>query len=104
VMASQNGAGEVVIGDSHEYGEQIEPFDKREIDDLILRYLHTFLAAPDLQIAARWHGLYVKLATEPYLIADPAPGVTVVTGVGGAGMTLSFGLAEQVVQQKLGRA
>jgi FAD dependent oxidoreductase TIGR03364 len=102
VMASQNGAGEIVIGDSHEYGEAIEPFDKSEIDDLILRYLHSFLNAPDLRIAARWHGTYAKHPTEPYLLAHPTPHVTVVTGVGGAGMTLSFGLAEEVVREVLG--
>jgi FAD dependent oxidoreductase TIGR03364 len=102
VMASQNGSGEVVIGDSHEYGEAIQPFDKPEIDALILRYLETFLQVPDLRIAARWHGVYVKHPTDPYRVARPAPGVTVVTGVGGAGMTLSFGLAEQVVRDNLG--
>jgi FAD dependent oxidoreductase TIGR03364 len=102
VMASQNGSGEVVIGDSHEYDDAIEPFDKPEIDALILRYLETFLRVPDLRIAARWHGNYVKHPTDPYRVARPAPGVTVVTGVGGAGMTLSFGLAEQVVRENLG--
>jgi D-hydroxyproline dehydrogenase subunit beta len=101
VMASQNGKGEVILGDSHEYGEAIEPFDKPEIDDLILRYLSRFLPVPDLRIAARWHGIYVKHPTEPYFVAHPAPGVTAVTGVGGTGMTLSFGLAEQVVRETL---
>jgi FAD dependent oxidoreductase TIGR03364 len=102
VMAAQNGHGEVVLGDSHVYGEAIEPFASEEIDDLILAYLRTFLNAPDLRIAARWQGIYVKHPTEPYRVACPVPGVTAVTGVGGAGMTLSFGLAEEVVRQTLG--
>ena len=98
VMASQNAAGELVIGDSHEYEGAIEPFDKPEIDRLILDYLHTFLDVPDLEIAARWHGIYAKHPRDPYFIAHPAPGATAVTGVGGAGMTLSFGLADEVVR------
>jgi glycine/D-amino acid oxidase-like deaminating enzyme len=104
VLASQNGRGELTIGDSHEYDAEIEPFDKTEIDNLILDYLHTFLDAPGLRIAARWHGVYVKHKTEPYVVIQPAPAVTAVTGVGGAGMTLSFGLAEQVVARELGES
>lgn len=104
VMVSQNGRGELVIGDSHKYGEPVEPFDRPEIDHLILDYLHTFLDAPDLQIAARWNGVYVKHRADPYFVTHPAPGVTAVTGVGGAGMTLSFGLAEEVVREVLERS
>jgi FAD dependent oxidoreductase TIGR03364 len=97
VMAAQNGRGEMVLGDSHEYGDDIDVFDKREIDDLILAYLGTFLAAPDLRISSRWHGTYAKHPKKAFLVVRPAEGVTAVTAVGGAGMTLSFGLAEQVV-------
>ncbi len=82
VMASQNGRGELVIGDSHEYDERIEPFDKPEIDRLILDYLDTFLAAPDLRIAARWHGIYARHPRDAYFVARPAPGVTMVDGRG----------------------
>lgn len=102
VLIAQNGLGELVIGDSHEYGSAIEPFDKPHIDDLIRSYLGSFVAIPDLTIAARWHGIYVKHPTEAYVVAQPAPGCVAVTGVGGAGMTLSFGLAEQVVRTWLG--
>lgn len=97
VLVAQNGRGELTLGDSHEYGDAIEPFDNPRIDELILAYLKTFLTVPDLTIAARWHGTYVKHPTAAYIVARPAPQTLAVTGVGGAGMTLSFGLAEQVV-------
>jgi glycine/D-amino acid oxidase-like deaminating enzyme len=97
VMVSQNGLGELVIGDSHEYGDAIEPFDKPEIDHLVIEYLKSFFDIPEVRIASRWHGVYVKQPTEPFLVLRPARQVTAVVGVGGAGMTLSFGLAEQVV-------
>jgi FAD dependent oxidoreductase TIGR03364 len=102
VLVAQNDAGELVIGDSHEYGDAIEPFDKPEIDELILAYLRTFVTVPDLTIAARWHGIYVKHPTDSYVVARPSPETLAVTGVGGAGMTLSFGLAEQLVTDWLG--
>ena len=96
VMASQNGRGEIVIGDSHEYGWVIDPFDNPAIDQLILDYLQTFLAAPALHIAQRWHGIYAKHPDQADFIADPAPGVKIVNGISGAGMTTAFGLAEEV--------
>jgi FAD dependent oxidoreductase TIGR03364 len=97
VMASETARREITIGDSHEYGPAVDPFNSAVIDDLILRYARGFLQAP-LEIAQRWHGVYAKLPGKPYLSLSPAPNVRVVTGVGGAGMTLSFGLAEQTVK------
>jgi len=99
VLVSQNGRGELVLGDSHEYDDDIQPFDKAAIEQLILGYLREFIAVPDLEIAERWHGFYVKHPSAGYLVARPEPGVVAVTGVGGAGMTMSFGVAEQVVRE-----
>ncbi len=102
VLVSQNGQGELTLGDSHEYGDHIEPFDRAEIEEWILDYLKTFLQVSGLRIASRWHGSYAKHPEKPFLILEPSPEVRVITGVGGAGMTLSFGLAEQVVNGELG--
>lgn len=101
VLASQQGTGEVSLGDSHEYGDDISIFNKEGIDDLVLRYLNTFLDLPQMHIASRWHGFYIKHPTLPWTIASPEPNVACITGVGGNGMTLSFGLAEQVIRQTL---
>ena len=84
VMASQNGAGEVTIGDSHEYGNSISIFDKSAIDRLILDYLGGFLDLPDPLPAEHWHGAYVKHPNLPYFSASPEPGLLVITGFGGA--------------------
>lgn len=57
VMAAQNGNGEVIIGDSHEYEKAIEPFDSRQIEELILSYVNTFLeyARSANRRALAWH-------------------------------------------------
>jgi FAD dependent oxidoreductase TIGR03364 len=96
VMAAQNHLGEVVIGDSHEYDDAIEPFDKSRIDHLILDYLRTLVALPSWEVAERWHGVYVKHPQRTVFTAEPRPGVYVVTAPGGAGMTLGFGIAHDL--------
>lgn len=99
VMVAQNSRGELIIGDSHEYGPTHDPFDKMFINDLILNYLKQFMVCPDHVISSTWNGFYPKLkngTTE--LVVSPVEGVTIVNGLGGAGMTLSFGLAEEITE------
>jgi FAD dependent oxidoreductase TIGR03364 len=99
VLVSQTAGRELTIGDSHEYGAAVDPFDRAEIDDLILQYARGFLQAPRLEIAQRWHGVYAKHSDRPFLSLSPAANVRVVTAPGGSGMTLSFGLAERTIQE-----
>jgi FAD dependent oxidoreductase TIGR03364 len=97
VMMSQNGLGELILGDSHEYGLIHDPFDRADINEFVLTYLKGFAWVPAFEIAATWHGIYAKLPGQTEFIAHPEPGVTVVNALSGAGMTLSFGLAEAVL-------
>jgi len=97
VMMSQNGLGELIIGDSHEYGWCPQPFDRVDLNNHILSYLQGFVQPPSLHIAETWHGVYAKLPDRTELILHPEPGITLVNALSGAGMTLSFGLAEEVV-------
>jgi FAD dependent oxidoreductase TIGR03364 len=98
VMVSQNGGGELTIGDSHEYGRVHDPFDKEFINQMITQYLHTFANFKDWKLMQSWHGIYPKMMNEQTeLILEPANGVTIINGVGGNGMTLSFGLCEEYI-------
>ncbi len=103
VLLSQNNDGELIIGDSHHYGLTHEPFDQEEINEIIINYLKGFVNLGDFQITERWHGIYPKLSGKLNLVVEPEPDVTVVNGLGGAGMTLSFGLAEEVIEKIYGR-
>jgi glycine/D-amino acid oxidase-like deaminating enzyme len=65
---------------------------------MILAYLKTFAVLKDYTIKESWHGVYAKLTNgESHVFFSPEPGVYVLNGLGGAGMTLSFGLAEEIV-------
>ena len=96
-LVSQTADGALTLGDSHEYGLAVDVFNKTEIDELVLQNVRTFLIAPDLSIAQRWYGVYAKHPDKSWVAIDAAPGVRIVTAVGGSGMTLSFGLAEQMI-------
>jgi FAD dependent oxidoreductase TIGR03364 len=94
-MVSQASGGELTLGDSHEYGSPVAPFSSEKVDDLILRHLQSFVRVPDLSVAERWYGVYAKHPQQPFVRFRPEEGVEIVTGVGGAGMTLSFGVAQE---------
>ncbi len=96
VMLSQNDEASITLGDSHEYGLTFDPFDREDINKLILDYLQQFANFKGFSPQASWHGIYAKStvgATE--ILLNPEPGVHIINALSGAGMTLSFGLAEE---------
>ena len=101
VMVSQNQVGELTVGDSHEYGLTHDPFDKHFINQLILSYLKKIARFKDERIIETWNGIYSKLTNgQTHLAIEPEQGVTIINGLGGAGMTLSFGLCEQLISKR----
>jgi len=104
VMAAQNGAGEVAVGDSHHYAHTPDPFDDAAINTHILDYLSTFVQLPQARVLQSWHGVYPKLTDGgSEWVVEALPGVVLVNalGGGGLGMTLAFGLAEDIVAGRL---
>lgn len=101
IMLSQHSNGELVIGDSHAYGDEITPFDDEHIDEIILHHAKQLVDAPTWNISKRWHGVYLKRTDEsPLLVHQAEPGVTIFNALGGAGMTLALGVAEMIVMNQ----
>ena len=99
VMVSENARGELTIGDSHEYGLEVDTFDKPVINRLILDYARQYLRVPALEIKESWHGVYAKHSERTYVVAAPVDGVRIVTVSSGSGMTLSFGIAQETPEE-----
>jgi len=98
VMVAQNNKGELTVGDSHEYGLTFDPFDRSLINRLIVDYLKRFALTDNWQLIQTWNGIYPKMTNgETDLFLQPDAGVFIINGLGGAGMTLSFGFAEEAV-------
>lgn len=98
VLIAQNDRGELIIGDSHHYNKTIDPFESERVNQLVLAYANSFFNLDDVQILERWHGVYPKIPAGINVVVEPEPNVTIVNGLGGAGMTLSFGIAEEVIE------
>jgi glycine/D-amino acid oxidase-like deaminating enzyme len=59
-------------------------------------YLSTFANTQNWQVIQSWNGIYPKLQNgEHHVFLQAEPEVYILNGLGGAGMTLSFGLAEE---------
>lgn len=98
VIAAQHADGSLTLGDSHEYGGSLTPDHWTEVDQLVLDNLATFTRLPGLKIASRWHGTYLKSTVgQLQVVLQPRDRITMVTAMGGLGMTLSWGLARKTV-------
>jgi len=95
VMFTQRPDGSIIAGDSHRYGTTLDSFQSEATTDLLLNRIGDVLGIARPRVLERWQGVYASSAQHPYLVAELAPGVTVVSVTSGVGMTISFGLAAQ---------
>ena len=102
LLLVQRADGGLTIGDTHEYGE---PFafdvDEDAYDHLRAR-AEALLGAPLPRVQRRWAGVYSEVNPDHptaghrlYHRSEVEPGVVLVTGPGGRGMTCSPAIAEE---------
>ncbi|RYG16783.1 MAG: TIGR03364 family FAD-dependent oxidoreductase [Caulobacteraceae bacterium] len=97
LIAVQSADGSLVVGDSHEYDAAPDPFQRREIDDLILKALRESMPGYDTPAVERWIGVYAWSPQHPWFTEEVAPGVHMTVVTCGAGMSTGFAIGERVV-------
>lgn len=102
VLVAQNNYNHLLIGDSHEYGEAISPFDKAVINKLILKYLEQYFPVKTLELVHSWHGIYMKNPNRVAFVYQADPTTFLITGFGGSGMTLAPAFAESFLSSMNG--
>jgi D-hydroxyproline dehydrogenase subunit beta len=93
LIVTQLSGGDLVLGDTHEYGDTVSPFGDERLDELVLAEARRLLGVDALEVRQRWHGVYPTADGDPFLIEWPLDGVAVVEVVSGIGMTTGLGLA-----------
>ncbi|MGC5165419.1 TIGR03364 family FAD-dependent oxidoreductase [Luteimicrobium sp. DT211] len=101
LMLTQRPDGTLTLGDTHHRSLTPAPFQAEELDELLLSHAARLLpGAGPLRVVERWRGVYAS-APDPFLVAEPQPGVHVVSVTSGIGMTTAPGLAAAVLNDVL---
>jgi FAD dependent oxidoreductase TIGR03364 len=102
LLLVQRADGGLTIGDTHEYAEPFAfDLDEDAYDHLRAR-AEALLGAPIPRVQRRWAGVYSEVDPAVaghalYHRAEVEPGVVLVTGPGGRGMTCSPAIAEETL-------
>ena len=104
VIVAQHHDGSITLGDSHEYGEDLDPASHVQVDELILSSMAGMVRLPDPTIATRWQGTYLKSTRGiTQVVIQPRDNVTMITAMGGLGMTLGWARARATIDSWLSR-
>ncbi len=104
LIVAQLPQGDLIVGDTHAYGDTPTPFREERLDDLLLGEARRLLGATALEVRERWIGIYPtatdgRLATagNHFVVTSPFAGARVVEVTSGLGMTMALGHAAAVL-------
>jgi len=96
LLLVQRASGELTIGDTHVYDEPFDFAVDETVYDKLRDRAERLLGWPLPPVVRRWAGVYVGVTDDRiYLRHTVDPGVLLVTGPAGRGMTLSPAIAEE---------
>ena len=106
ILFKQSADGSVIIGDSHEYApvknQNSLGFDmNNEINKFMLTQAQRIFDLEDWRISRLWNGYYSQCRDQEIFNHSIDNKIHIITGIGGKGMTGSFGYARENVSQIL---
>lgn len=106
ILFKQSPDGSVVIGDSHHYADITQRshigFDvENEINHFIVDAAKKIIDLEDYQIQRTWIGLYSQCKNRAIFNHKIGQSIHINTGIGGKGMTASFGYADAYIDDIL---
>ncbi|GGK01564.1 TIGR03364 family FAD-dependent oxidoreductase [Pseudomonas matsuisoli] len=101
LLVSPTPYGDLIIGDSHDYGSDAQPFNTEAVDELLVDLAEHTLGGR-LHVLERWQGVYGARGPGPFSVLRAGKGVTGVLMHTGLGMSVGLGLGERTVGALLG--
>jgi FAD dependent oxidoreductase TIGR03364 len=102
LIVVQSADGSLVVGDTHVYGDTLDPFAEDSLDRLVLEeFEHVFPDVP-YDVRQRWTGTYASLDNRLVLIDRPQAHVRLVVVTSGTGASTGFAIGEDVIKEMLG--
>jgi FAD dependent oxidoreductase TIGR03364 len=104
LIVVQSADGSLVVGDSHHYGDTVDPFAPEAVDDLILDEFDAVLDLPGRTVTERWIGVYASASDRLMLVDRPSDDVRIAVITSGTGASTGFAIAEEIVGELFGPA
>jgi D-hydroxyproline dehydrogenase subunit beta len=101
LLVSPTPYGELIVGDSHHYGNDAVPFNDEAVDHLMIDLAEHTLGGR-IQVLERWQGVYGTRGPGPFSITRACDGVAAVLMHTGLGMSVGLGLGERTVAALMG--
>ncbi|WP_420888850.1 TIGR03364 family FAD-dependent oxidoreductase [Corynebacterium ammoniagenes] len=89
----------LLIGDSHDYAYSPNPFIDQESASLLMDKATAYLGIENPRVVQRWQGSYADSRSTNLILDNPDAQTTVAVVASGIGMTMSFGIAAEILRQ-----
>jgi len=105
ILAKQEADGTIILGDSHHYaphGPNAGSTDYEDfvnVNDFVITEAKKILNIEHFELRNAWAGLYSQCTDKPIFVENISDDITVVTGIGGKGMTASLGYTQEFLNK-----